>query len=305
MSANPILAQAFLVELDEIYASLQPQQPVLSRGFVSDLEQVYGSLPVLSDANLLLLAERFEAWRCRTREELRGALTRLPDDDPLRCPISLFRTMDYGRLEVAHTRTLAWLLNPLGEHQFDDKLLGALLRHLSGGNRFDRLSGVEVRREYPIDAASEKGRLDVLAEGKWEDRGKSDAWVLVIEAKIDAWEGEDQLSKYDEWLRSYARNRTLFRVFLTPDGRTAETGDDRWAPLSFLQLVQIFRKVYAELSNAPGFHFLRFYLAGVLQDVCGWPAQVTEDTADPYAVVSYLMTVVDSLSEGTHHDPAR
>ena len=83
-----------------------------------DLKQVYDALPVASDDSLLFLAARFDKWRSVTKEFIRTRRAKLSDDDPLKCPISLFRTMDFGRLETAHTRTLAWLLDPKGEHGF-------------------------------------------------------------------------------------------------------------------------------------------------------------------------------------------
>ena len=33
---------------------------------------------------------------------------------------------------------------------------------------------------------------------------------------------------------------------------------------------------------------LRYYLAGVLQDVCRWPFPIKDDCRDPYSVVSYM-----------------
>ncbi len=296
------LSPMFLGDLVEVYATLRPQ--ALSAAFLSDLAQVHATLPVASDANLLFLANRFDVWRRSTQEFVRTRLKELSDDDPLRCPISLFRTMDYGRLETAHTRTLAWLLDPQGEHGFGKTLLAALLRRLPGGDCADPLRVNRVECEYPIDGSGDKGRLDVLVEGAWKDGERGD-WVLVIEAKVDAWEGEDQLLKYEAWLRSNAAGREVFRVFLTPDGREPETGDEEWESLSYLELVRIFRGVYGGLGHAPGFHFLRFYLAGVLQDVCRWPRNVGEDAADPYAVASYLKTVHDSHSEGASRDAAR
>lgn len=138
----------------------------------------------------------------------------------------------------------------------------------------------------------------MFAEGEWQDDGKPVRWVLAVEVKITAPEGEGQLAKYGKWLDSYAHKRQVdhvirsypsnrlamqestyarkrqvdhvIRVLLTPDGRTGESGADGWQPLSFLELVRVFRNVYEELRDAPGFHFLRFYLAGVLQDVCRW-----------------------------------
>ena len=78
--------------------------------------------------------------------------------------------------------------------------------------------------------------------------------------------------------RAHAEGRETYRIFLTPDGRKPESGCDEWKAFRFLKLVQIFRKVYGGLRNAPGFHFLRFYLAGVLQDVCRLPCIVEGKT---------------------------
>ena len=77
--------------------------------------------------------------------------------------------------------------------------------------------------------------------------------------------------------------------------------------LSYLDLVQIFRTVYGGLRHAPGFHFLKFYLASPLQDICHWPPphKDDEDVADPYAVASYLRIVRDSPLEGASDDAAR
>jgi hypothetical protein len=129
--------------------------------------------------------------------------------------------------------------------------------------------------------------------------------MLVIEAKIDAGEGEEQLDKYDEWIASHAAGRETYRVFLTPDGLLPEGRSEEWTALSFRKLVQIFRDVYPELRNAAGFHFLRFYLAGVLQDICGFPRNVTPDAPDPYAVASYLKSVHELHSEGGSHGRTR
>ncbi|MHB1424569.1 MAG: PD-(D/E)XK nuclease family protein [Gemmataceae bacterium] len=296
------LSPKFLADLADVYATLRPQ--ALSVSFLTDLAQVYATLPVASDDNLLFLARRFDEWRRATQEFVRTRLAELDKDDPLRCSISLFRTMDYGRLETAHTRALAWLLDPKGEHGFGTTLLAALLRRLSRNDCTDGLRVERVESECAIDSSGDKGRLDVLAEGTWEER-KRGRWVLVIEAKVDAWEGEDQLKKYEEWLRSNTAGREVFRVFLTPDRLAPETSTEEWESLSFLELVRIFRAVYGDLRDAPGFHFLRFYLAGVLQDVCGFPRNVADGTADPYAIASYLKTVHESLDEGASHDAAR
>src|SRR4051812_31434063 len=108
MSAS--LSQTFVDDLARIHATLRPQP--LPATFISDLTRIHATLLVASDVNLQWLADSFQKWRATTTDLVKKLLVKLPDDDPLRCPISLFRTMDYGRLETAHTRTLAWLFDP-------------------------------------------------------------------------------------------------------------------------------------------------------------------------------------------------
>jgi hypothetical protein len=191
MNTNGNLSPAFLRELREVYSSLQPRP--LSQAFLSDLKRTYSALPASPIVDFEFLEVHFEAWHRWAQETLRLQLKDLPADDPLRCPISLFRTMDHGRLETAHTRTLAWLLDPTGEHAFGDKLLAALLLHLSTSAAFDMLTVKRVERELRIsnDRADASGRLDVFVEGQWSiGMSAPSPWTLVIEAKIDAGEGE-------------------------------------------------------------------------------------------------------------------
>jgi hypothetical protein len=283
------LSPRFLADLAHVYATLRSQTG--SAAFRLDRALVHATLPAASDTQLRFLANHLDEWRRATQKFVRTRLEELSDDDPLRCPISLFRTMDYGRLETAHTRTLAWLLDPKGEHGFGDTLLAALLRRLLGQDPTHLLRVERVESEVSIDGASAKGRLDVLAEGRWED-GERSGWMLVIEAKVDAWEGKDQLQKYEAWLRSNRAGRQVFQVFLTPDGREPDSGAGKWERFSYPELVRTFRAVYGRLRLAPGFHFLRFYLAGVLQDVCRWPRKIEQDDApDPYAIASFLKSL--------------
>src|SRR5205807_462089 len=120
------------------------------------------------------------------------------------------------------------------------------------------LRGVKVEKEFAIP----NGRLDLLAEGQSNYAGTLVSWVLAIEAKIDAFEGESQLDKYDHWLDRYAGDRQLLRIFLTAEGRSPENSTNKWRPLSFLELVRILRAPYGALKQTAGFEFLRFYLAG-------------------------------------------
>lgn len=285
---NVKLSPTFLSDLTRVYTSLNPS--ALSPQFFPDLKRVYGALPLASCETFQFLANRFTAWRQFTEDCVRTRIAELPEDDPLKCPISLFRTMDSGRLEIAHTRTLAWLLNPQREHGFRATLLAAVLRRKFGVEYGTDLTVTRATHEHPIAGTGTDGRLDIMMEGE-SAASAPRGWLLVIEAKVDAAEGEDQLQRYDAWIRSRAAGRDHLKLFLTTDGRQPESAGDTWQCLSFFELVGIFREAYTELRNAPGFHFLRFYLAGVLQDVCGVTANVGSDIDDPYAAAAYLKAV--------------
>jgi hypothetical protein len=298
---------------DSFLADLESVCPVnanmrLSNSFLADLQAVFVSMSRLpgtkkadlSSLDLLFLERNFDRWREVTRQKMLAGMALLPKDDPMYCSISLFGTMDHSRLERAHTKTLAWLLNPEKKHGFGARLLVALLSHLANNSKLPAMEMVEVESEYPVSlpGTAEGGRLDVMARGRWAGEGlREPDWLLVIEAKIDSEEQEEQLARYDEWLDDHYANHFIWRVFLTPDSRKAQTARKKWPQMTFLDLVCIFRTVLTDLKGAEGYHFLRYYLSGVLQDICHWSIPVKADCQDPYAVIAYLDAIRKPLMQ--------
>lgn len=296
---QPQISAAFLADLDIVCPKADDGK--LPVTFEKDLEGAYAHAqaysqqqPVISVADLTSLAVDLKKWRHDYQQLLQKYLAKLPSDDPLLGQVSLFGTMDYGRLETAHTRTLAWLLDNR-KHGFGSQLLEALLSHLLNGRQIRLTQVDQVVSEYSVDrglARTESGRFDILAKGRWKEKGKGVAWLLVIEAKIDAEEGEEQLSQYDDWLNRHAQQAEVLRVFLTPDGREPRTNSVKWQALKFVELASVFRRV-SGLQGTPGYHFLRYYLTGVLQDICGCPASISPDSESPYTLVDYLESVLN------------
>jgi len=274
---------------------------MMSKHFKEDLEETYtyalslsSKRQRISDADLDSLAEIFKKWRSCHQNRLKGYLEKIHKGDPLLSSISLFGTMGYGRIETAHTRTLAWLLEDNKEHGFGSKLLEALLLYLLRGRKIRVTKVDKVESEHAIY----KGRFDVFAEGRWREEGRGEMrWVLVIEAKIDAEEGKGQLDRYDEWLKKqkYTSETEILRVFLSIHGQKRKTKLSEWQGLSFSGLAGIFRGV-SNLQDKPGYHFLRYYLAGVLRDICGFPVPMpekSESCENPYELNYYLRLVLD------------
>jgi hypothetical protein len=271
----------------------------LPTAFLRDLEEVYEAdgADDSSPEELDRLGARLDKWGRDCEERLRKAREKLHPDHPVKCPISLFRTMDLGRHEVAHTRALAWLLDPRGEHGFENVLVNALLGqvHCSGEQPAFYPDRVAAERFYRISEGEDAGRTDVWIEGRWGKSRGGGRGLVVIEAKIDALEGEGQLARYNSEIAKWREEQrvdegNVCRVFLTPaKGREASTGK-HWKALSFSKLARAFCDAADSLRNKPGHHYLRFYVAGVLKDILGLPTGQSPAHRHPgrYALLKFL-----------------
>lgn len=138
-----------------------------------------------------------------------------------------------GRDEVRNSAVLAWLLNPKGSHGLGDAALLGLLEKLrnfdsrfpSGCSRFCR-----VRAESNPDGDN-GNRVDIEIDDAH--------FYVLIEVKIGAPEGEDQLRRYGDMSRELAGERPWALVFLTPKGVNSNTAGphaDCVLPISWRQL---------------------------------------------------------------------
>jgi PD-(D/E)XK nuclease superfamily protein/uncharacterized protein DUF4339 len=265
--------------------------------FLVDLAATYGVVAKINPEQYLMgLGTYFENCRNKTRRRIAEILMNISDEDPIKCPISLFETMRFHRVEVAHTRALAWLLNPNKQHGFGSILFDAIWEHLSGEPITEMPFMEDVDSEKRIELNGKyAGRLDIFLRGRFLGAQGQSPWVLCIEAKIDAHEGARQLPRYDEWLESSFHDREIRRVFLTPQGAPPEQSS-KWEAMSFAQLARILRSRLEKVMNAPGYHYLRFYLTAVMKDICRWSLPISDanKVSDPYRMLEYLSSIQPS-----------
>lgn len=269
----------------------------LSGQFLSELSKVYlmeaaekaRTDEKYSTDDLLNLGRQLEELRSSVQKKVNERIETLRENDrenPLFCHVSLYAPMDYGRLEVAHTRTFAWLLDPDKEHGFGDYLLKGLLPlfEITPDRQFE-IKNVKSEQIHHGDDDEILGRTDIWIEGIWDD--DKTQFLIVIEAKIDAHEGKDQLDRYEVAIKR-PNVKDVFRVFLTPTGHKPEsaTGKD-WLPVSFSRLAGCLADASIDLKNKHGYHFLRFYIASIIRDILGWNWKMLEK-ANPYLLHTYL-----------------
>jgi hypothetical protein len=120
---------------------------------------------------------------------------------------NLFEVLGRPRLELAHSRFLAWLLDPLESHGFDDAFLRGFMRK-SGILEMPSTVDLTVSRELKFD----DGRFDIHIKG--------DRWCLVVENKIDAVLSSDQRDRYQKYCASLiGRGQQAWLVYVTPSER--------------------------------------------------------------------------------------
>jgi hypothetical protein len=137
-----------------------------------------------------------------------------------------------------HSSFLADLLNPGRNHGLGDIFLRRFCEAMTGLPRFDSLDRAVVHREYRISPGPEAvhreyGYIDILVVDE------PNTAVILIENKIWAYEGAEQLKDYWDAIRREYPQWNQRGVYLTPDGRKPAASSDLegWTALSYKQVV--------------------------------------------------------------------
>lgn len=128
------------------------------------------------------------------------------------------------RNEVRNSAVLAWWLDPKGSHGFGDALLRNILHELPAGLPACVSNHCSVRVESCPDG-DRSNRVDIEIDDL--------KFFLIIEVKIDAPEGKDQLGRYCQIAQARAGKRPWAVIFLTPNGRSPAVMHDSAIPMSW------------------------------------------------------------------------
>jgi hypothetical protein len=146
---------------------------------------------------------------------------------------NIFKILNVARREVkTHSAFLANLFNPKGLHGQGHLFLETFLNHCHG-KELTRAGTVQesppllplsdwaikeyewhVKREYHTKGS---GNLDIVI------RCPELKYLCVIENKVDAWEGKDQLQSYYDWMSGQQDYSYRMLIFLTPKGTRSYT----------------------------------------------------------------------------------
>ncbi len=161
-------------------------------------------------------------------EEIRRFLERINDLVSWKEEISnlkgekfnVFKLCGVNHYENSHSDIIAEFLNPKGSHGCGNDFLLAFCRLV--GLDESKYENAEVIREYALD--NDCGRVDILI--------RTNNSKIIIENKIYAGEGENQLQNYRNWLDTESNlNSSLY--FLTLNGRKSAFFKGEYMQISY------------------------------------------------------------------------
>ncbi|UCZ56618.1 PD-(D/E)XK nuclease family protein [Desulfurispirillum indicum] len=261
--------------------------------FLNDLDSLYQKLFHDSnnhqslDAKLAraqVICESARQHCMRMADENIRNLKKIDPNNPMLGKVAMLESFGLSRKETAHTAFLSWVFNPRCHHGFNDNLAKALLRNFIQVDIDDEFSVDTSISEYYL---SDECRIDVWVSGKHNGSN----WLLIIEAKIDAKQNSEQLTKYSNHLRVKDEFEHVIKVFLTPNTNELIKCDEHWHHISFYSLYCILWKEARKHNEAEGLILLKHYLHGVLKNVLNWNLPISSNPKNPYNIIKSLQII--------------
>lgn len=177
------------------------------------------------------------------------------------------RVMRMEGMEIRHSAILAWLLDPIENHGFDDKFLKAFLSQALMGDDNSRLTALDVSQADLRDAEvqREKRNMDIFVSSPLH------GWAFIIENKFHTKQHDGQLDTYLKRAEQDAsdsnKNFVVQGVFLTLDEEKPES--DAYVSLRYTDICLILNSLMTAYENKMASdvkHFLNHYLE-IIRDI--------------------------------------
>jgi hypothetical protein len=170
--------------------------------------------------------------------------------DWIRGRADFFGVMSLERAEIRHSRMIAWLLDPLGQHGLGVSVLRRLLLACFPEKDFETLDDAQPQCEVVKGPC----RADIVV---WLP-----SQTLIIENKVDA---AESIGQCDVICTEFESKPDPMFVFLTPEGRLPENssgvGRDLFQPLAYREFREMLRSALGESARrGDGRHVASDYL---------------------------------------------
>lgn len=151
---------------------------------------------------------------------------------------NIFDVLKVSRMEIRHSNTLGWLLDPNENHGFGDAFLNSVFQKLiekDSSGKYD-IFQVLLSDMYSFSVLREWKNIDILISSADEKI------VLAIENKVGSHEHSNQLNRYKSYLEQDYPDYKRFYVFLTPNGEDPSDVEN-WDVLTYYDIVEILEQL--------------------------------------------------------------
>ena len=157
--------------------------------------------------------------------------------------LNVFEAVSMVKQEIRHSRFLAFMLDPSKPHGLGDIFLRKFLMMASIDHPTLGVSRLKMVMDDLDDCLvyCERDHFDITVEIP------SLKLLLVIENKIGAIEGDQQLKKYKDAAIDRYKDYKFMGVFLTPDGYDGE--DDDWKTVSYKTVIDCLKESIKFVSD--------------------------------------------------------
>lgn len=163
---------------------------------------------------------------------------------------NIFRVLRFEAGELRHSNVLAWLLTPGESHGFGERFLRRwLMRVLHDADADAQIGVVELDSALfrSVVVHREWGRIDVLLHIRLQ---LGDEWIIAVENKIHAKQGEAQLTRYRTHLAGSFPAARRLHLFLTLHDE--EPNDEEWIVCDYKQVGEVLDECLNETRDTIG-----------------------------------------------------
>ena len=185
------------------------------------------------------------------QDELLEFLPELEKLSQTRANINIFEVTGMGQQEIKHSNVLGFFLDPSGEHGMEDRFLKRILQStvkslpVNSNASLQAPSALRIMLDDYSDAVVHREwlHIDLIIVSE------SNKTVFVIENKVGAKEGDNQLTRYREKINEHPKFQGYQKIyaFLTPDGD--EASDSEWGQITYEEVLTHLLESQKEKAN--------------------------------------------------------
>lgn len=185
------------------------------------------------------------------QDELLEFLPELEKLSQTRATINIFEVTGMGQQEIKHSNVLGFFLDPGGKHGMEDRFLKRILQStvkslpVNSNASHKAPSALRIMLDDYSDAVVHREwlRMDLIIVSE------ANKTVFVIENKVGAKEGDNQLTRYREKIDEQPKFKGYQKIyaFLTPDGD--EASDSEWGQITYEEVLTNLLESQKERTN--------------------------------------------------------